>query len=60
MAEILPHAILLVSERVFRGVLDLRTLRDLDFDVILSQNSFESIDWIMSFGCCFPQDGVQT
>ncbi|MEY3313731.1 MAG: hypothetical protein RLZZ578_1251, partial [Bacteroidota bacterium] len=60
MAVILPHAILLVSERVFRGALDLRTRRDLDFDVILSQNSFESIDWFKSFGRCFPKDGVQT
>jgi hypothetical protein len=60
VAMILPHAILLESERVLRGVLDFWTRRDLDFDVILSQISYESIDWIKPFGCCFLQGGVQT
>lgn len=60
VATILPHAILLESERVLRGVLDFWTRRDLDFEVILSQISYESIDWIMPFGCCFLQGGVQT
>lgn len=60
VAMILPHAILLESERVLRGVLDLWTRRDLDFEVILSQISYESIDWIMPFGCCFLKGGVQT
>jgi hypothetical protein len=43
-----------------RGVLDFWTRRDLDFEVILSQISYESIDWIMPIGCCFLQGGVQT
>ena len=60
VAMILPHAILLESERVLRGVLCFWTRRDLDFEVIVSQISYESIDWIMPFGCCFLQDGVQT
>jgi hypothetical protein len=43
VAMILPHAILLESERVLRGVLDFGHDGTSDFDVILSQISYERL-----------------